>query len=82
MSEQRQTPRFPMSGPAKIIIAEGRPAIDCTVREISVAGASLQIAAEVPLPETFLVLPDDGDAAAYRCRLVWRNDTLVGISFE
>jgi hypothetical protein len=82
MSEQRQAPRFPMSGPAKIIVAEGHPAIDCTVREISASGANLQFAAEVRLPETFLLLSDDGDFAAYRCRLVWRNDTLVGISFD
>jgi hypothetical protein len=71
-----------MSGPAKIIVAEGQPAIDCTVVEIAALGASLEVAADVQLPETFLVLPDDGDASAYRCSLVWRNDTLVGIKFE
>jgi hypothetical protein len=82
MSERRQVPRFPMSGPAKIIVAEGQPAIDCTVCEIAASGASLEVAAEVQLPETFFVLPDDGDASAYRCRLVWRDDTRVGIRFD
>jgi hypothetical protein len=82
MSERRQVPRFPMSGPAKIIVAEGQPAIDCTVREIAASGASLEVAADVQLPASFLVLPDDGDASAYRCSLVWRNDTLVGIKFD
>lgn len=82
MSERRQAPRFPMSGPAKIIVAEGRPAIACTVREIAASGASLEVAADAQLPGSFLVLPDDGDACAYRCSLVWRNDTLVGIKFD
>jgi hypothetical protein len=82
MSDRRQAARFPMSGPAKIIVAAGQPAVDCTVREIAASGASLEVAADVQLPETFLVLPDDGDACAYRCSLVWRNDTLVGIKFD
>jgi hypothetical protein len=45
MSERRELPRFPMSGPAKIIIAQGQPAIDCTVAEISAAGARLEVGA-------------------------------------
>jgi hypothetical protein len=71
-----------MSGPGKIIVAEGQPAIDCTVREIAASGASLEVASDTKLPETFLVLPDDGEASAYRCSLVWRNNTLVGIKFD
>jgi hypothetical protein len=70
-----------MSGPAKIIVAEDQPAIDCTVLNISAAGASLEVAAQVQLPETFLLAPDDGNASAYRCWLAWRNDTSVGIRF-
>jgi hypothetical protein len=71
-----------MSGPGKIIVAEGQPAIDCTVREIAASGASLEVASDTKLPETFLVLPDDGEASAYCCSLVWRNNTLVGIKFD
>jgi len=82
MSERRQLPRFPMSGPAKIVIAEGQPAIDCTVQEISAAGARLEVAAGAQLPDTFLLAPDDGNASAYRCCLTWRNDTAVGIKFD
>jgi hypothetical protein len=71
-----------MSRPAKIIIAEGQPAIDCTVAEISAARARLEVGAGAQLPDTFLLAPDDGDASAYRWRLAWRHDTAVGIKFD
>jgi PilZ domain len=82
MNERRQERRFPMSGPAKIVIADDQPEVACIVREISAKGASLEVASEVPLPESFLVVPDDGDASGYRCSLAWRNETVVGVKFD
>jgi hypothetical protein len=82
MNELRQAPRFPMSGPGKIIVANERASIDCTVREISTSGACLEVATDVQLPELFMVIPDDGDTSGYACRVIWRTETLVGIKFD
>jgi hypothetical protein len=82
MNELRQAPRFPMSGPGKIIVANERAPIDCTVREISTSGACLEVAADAQLPEIFMVIPDDDHAYGYACRVIWRTEALVGIKFD
>jgi hypothetical protein len=81
MDERRQTIRLPVAGPGKIIIAIDRPPVECTVMEVSASGASLKVNSAQVLPDHFHVVPGDGDAAGYPCRLKWRKDALVGVQF-
>ncbi|MET0708881.1 MAG: PilZ domain-containing protein [Tardiphaga sp.] len=56
-------------------------AIDCTVRNISVTGAALDVASPVGIPqEFFLVVPID--SLRRRCRVVWRKEKRIGVAFE
>jgi hypothetical protein len=58
----------------------GGGAIDCTVRNVSASGASLDVVSPVGIPERFtLVVPPD--ELRRPCRVVWRNVTRIGVSF-
>jgi hypothetical protein len=58
----------------------GGGAIDCTVRNLSASGASLDVASPVGIPERFtLVMP--ADELRRSCRVVWRKERRIGVSF-
>jgi PilZ domain len=81
MAEQRQEFRVRTSGLAKIVIADGDAPVDCVVHDISGAGGCIEVERSIQLPETFDLIPEDGDSSGYPCRVVWRKETLVGIQF-
>ena len=56
-------------------------AIDCVVRNISDTGAALEIASPVGIPDTFTLLIS-GDHTGRRCRVAWRSDNRIGVSFQ
>ena len=56
-------------------------AIDCTVRNLSDAGACLLVASPVGIPNDFdLVL--DREKVPRRCRVAWRSATKIGVEFR
>jgi PilZ domain len=59
----------------------GGGAIDCTVRNLSDAGAALDVTSPVGIPEQFtLVVQADG--AHLPCRVVWRKEKRIGVKFD
>jgi hypothetical protein len=59
----------------------GGSAMDCTIRNVSINGAALEVASPVGIPEKFtLVLPSDGPHSS--CRVVWRKERRIGVVFE
>jgi hypothetical protein len=53
--------------------------IACVVRNMHTSGAELKVAAEIPVPQEFLLyVPVDG--VAYQCALRWRAKDRVGIA--
>jgi PilZ domain len=82
VNERRNDDRLTAAGgPAKIFVADGDQAIECTICNISTYGACLEVDSQVVLPESFNVAPDDGDHLSYPCRLLWRKENRVGIKF-
>lgn len=64
----------------KIVFNAGRSTIDCTVRNLSSAGAKLQVSSVVGIPDTFdLVL--DGHSKQ-PCRIKWRRLKEIGVEFR
>jgi hypothetical protein len=54
--------------------------LDCTVRDISASGARLRIDASQSAPDGFeLIIELDG--LEVPCRVVWRQDKEIGVSF-
>lgn len=59
----------------------GGGAIDCTVRNLSETGAALSVESPVGIPAEFnlVILSDDVNR---RCRVVWRKEKRIGVTFE
>ena len=55
--------------------------IDCRVRNLSPAGALLEVASQVGIPEEF-VLVIESDHARHPCRVIWRTATRLGVAFS
>ncbi|WP_128923162.1 PilZ domain-containing protein [Bradyrhizobium guangxiense] len=59
----------------------GGGAIDCTVRNLSDAGAALDVTSPVGIPEHFtLFLQADGTHRS--CIVVWRKEKRIGVKFR
>ena len=64
------------------IVAQGNPvAIDCTVRNLSLRGACLEVRSSIEVPNAFdLIL--EASRSKYPCRVVWRQPTRLGVEFR
>ena len=76
MEDQRSTPRHRVLKAATISFGGG--AISCTVRNLSVSGASLEVASPIGVPETFALEMERGGR---RCRVIWRSEKRIGVRF-
>jgi hypothetical protein len=55
--------------------------IDCRVRNLSPAGACLEVASQVGIPDDF-VLVIENDHLQQPCHVIWRTATRLGIEFR
>jgi hypothetical protein len=79
MVETRIAPRHRVMKPAKI--EYGGIKTPCTIRDLSVTGAALEVSELGKIPATFnLIMPEDRLKLA--CRVVWRRDYRLGAAFE
>lgn len=56
-------------------------AIDCRVRNLSVAGAMLEVAGQLGIPDEF-ALVIAADRFRQNCRVIWRMPTRLGVAFD
>jgi PilZ domain len=80
MIERRRYHRVPTHKAAKIVF-NYNSVIDCTIRDLSDAGARLELPAAAAIPQTFDLITDDPDGA-HLCQVIWRSQDNVGVSFE
>jgi hypothetical protein len=79
MVETRTAPRYRVAKPA--LIEHGGDKIKCTVRDLSISGAFLEVIDSTIVPIRFtLIVPEDGLKLC--CRVVRRKDFQIGIAFE
>jgi PilZ domain len=79
MVETRIAPRLRVNKAAKI--EYGGDKIACTIRDISVTGAALEISGIDRIPTEFtLVVPED--RLKLPCRVVWRREFRIGVAFN
>ena len=55
--------------------------IDCRVRNLSPAGACLEVASQLGIPEDF-VLVVESDHLQRPCHVIWRTATRLGVEFR
>ena len=80
MDEHRIAPRRRLLKGAKISFSNGA-VIDCTIRNLSATGASLEVSSPVGIPERFMLVVE-ADHRRMSSRVVWRKDTRIGVHFE
>lgn len=79
MVETRAAPRFRVLKPG--VIEYGGEKTVCTVRDLSITGASLHVSDPIGIPAKFtLVVPEDG--LKLPCRVVRRTDFRIGVAFD
>jgi hypothetical protein len=79
MIESRVAPRFRVGKLA--YIAHSGQKLSCTVRDMSLTGASLEVFETKSTPEKFtLVIPEDG--LEIPCKIVRRTDFRLGVKFD
>ncbi len=78
MVETRIAPRYRVLKDASIDYGSNkRP---CRIRDLSTTGAALELPDLSKIPDTFtLSVPEDG--LRLDCRVVWRRDFRVGVTF-
>ena len=55
--------------------------IDCRVRNLSPAGACLEVASQAGIPDDFTLLIES-DQLMKKCRVIWRTATRMGVEFQ
>jgi len=80
MQERRRAARTRVVKAAQLIFGQHSSVIDCTVRNLSGGGACLQIPSPAELPEAF-ELSFDSFRSARQCRVRWRTEDSIGVSF-
>jgi PilZ domain len=78
--ERREQPRHRVFKGGRLAFDDGN-GVDCTVRNISSAGARVDIVRPVGVPAHF-TLHIVSDHFTRRCRPVWRNEQRIGIAFD
>jgi len=58
----------------------GGARVDCTVRNISVAGAALDVTTAVGIPHEVILNILTGEVC-HPCRIVWRKEKRIGVAF-
>lgn len=77
--EKRVVPRQRVLKGGRIVINDGFSTFQCTVRNLSPAGAKLKVASIVGIPDTFDLVMDDG--RKYACTAIWKTEFEIGVQF-
>ncbi len=79
MQERRKITRTRVLKGAKFLL-KNSSVRDCVVRDLSNAGACVEVPNTIELPEE-LDLTFDGGRSLRRCRVVWRKISKTGVEF-
>jgi hypothetical protein len=82
MLERRQVDRTSTLKSAKIILFFEIPAlVECTVINLTNEGACVEVADSCNIAESF-ELTFDSARSFRKCRLIWKSEDKVGVSFK
>ena len=81
MLNLRTQPRELTLKTAKIKCEATNSVILCAILNINDAGACILVSDQTDIPETF-DLTIDPIGSNYTCRVVWRSDNRIGVSFQ
>jgi hypothetical protein len=64
-----------------VIIEFDRAAFSCAVRNLSEAGAALDVPYVLAIPHEFTLIMET-DQLSRRCRVIWRKENQIGVAFK
>ena len=79
--EQRRSFRHSTRCRAWIEFDNDAPPVSCTLVDVSEGGARIEVAEPARLPEEFSLILIEDAAHVRRCRIIWRGDNEIGISY-
>lgn len=79
MQERRKLARSRVFKSAKLVVGT-TSVVDCVVRNLTNAGARIEVSSTAGLPE-ILVLTFDGGHSMRSCQLRWRTHNETGVKF-
>ena len=80
VEERRRSGRFRVLKTGRIATSDKAPKIECAVRNISDAGACLQVhSGTFGIPRDFELHLEGGQRKP--CRVIWRTENRLGVSF-
>jgi hypothetical protein len=79
--EHRRAKRLPKRNAAWIGLADGATQIPCVLWDISESGARIAAPRMKGLPAAFNLLLNKDGSAQRVCRVVWRNNSYMGVQF-
>jgi PilZ domain len=80
LQERRRAPRTRVRKAAQLAFNHPCSVIACTVHDVSISGACLQVPCSIELPDAF-ELSFDSFRSARGCQVVWRAENRLGVSF-
>jgi len=80
MTERRKTPRRRILKAAAIIFSNGG-GVSCMVRNMSTAGACIEVTDPLEIPDA-LTLFIESDNFLRRCHIGWRKEKRIGLIFN
>ncbi len=79
MEERRRYPRSRVLKSGRIAVSDKAPKIDCTVRNVSPAGACVGLASSTfGIPSAFTLILASGPQP---CQVIWRTEQRLGLAF-
>jgi hypothetical protein len=78
MEERRQTSRRRTYKAGMIITHDRFSTVNCLIRNVSEAGAKIEVAFPLALPGRFELL---FDGSSFACDLIWRSQHHLGVKF-
>jgi len=81
-TNHRTDKRHPVQIDGMIYDHHGKQLAHCTLRNVSVGGAQLELQRETEIPETFLLALSHDGHVQRQCHRVWQFATVVGVKFD
>ena len=79
--KRRKNKRRPFSYSAELRFENGLPAAPCVIVDMSETGGQLEVAPEAKIADECLLLIGRQTTVRRRCRVVWRSNSRIGVSF-
>jgi hypothetical protein len=81
LGERRKGPRRRVGAGGIMYDENGIRIGSCRLRDISSAGAQIELLRKVELPKTFVLALSPNSEVRRRCAIAWQSPTVVGVRF-